>query len=145
MARPHVNVGIFLALLAITLLPIGLVSWSLTRSSEQAERGKLNVQVALSLQAALSEAEQQLSAKHSDLQSLMRRQALIAAVHNREGRILVGTGRGEQLPTSGEEPRDLWVAGQPKCPQPLISVIPVTGRSSAPLPSAPSVVFAGFQ
>ena len=56
----------------------------------------------LSLQAALSEAEQQFSAKDSDLQSLVRRQALIAAVHNREGRILVGTGRGEQLPTSGE-------------------------------------------
>ena len=30
-------------------------------------------------------------------------------------------------------------------PHPLISVNPVTGRSSAPLLSAPSVVFTGFQ
>ena len=178
MARPRLNVRIVLALLAITLLPIGLVSWSLTRSSEQAERGKLNMQVALSLQAALSGLEQQLSAKDADLQSLVQKQALIAAIRtgnqrrvaallpagttvrmegvtigqrspvalarsltvdlgsspiariscflpltpallarigrplplagttfavaNREGRILVGTGRGEQLPASGE-------------------------------------------
>jgi len=36
-------------------------------------------------------------------------------------------------------------AGAQNFPQPCIRLKPVTGRSSAPLPSAPNVVFTGFQ
>ena len=52
---------------------------------------------------------------------------------------------GARLPHAVPSSEAPWSLSQPKCPQPLIRVIPVTGRSSAPLPSAPSVVFAGFQ
>ena len=53
----RLTVRIALAALAVALIPVVLVGLSMTRSSEAAERGRLDAQVGLSLQAAVSDLE----------------------------------------------------------------------------------------
>ena len=82
MDRSRLTVRVALALLVLALLPVGLVSWSATRSSEHAERGQLEAQAALSLQGAVSDLEQRLTGEELALQSFARSPALVAAVRS---------------------------------------------------------------
>ena len=82
---------------------------------------------------------------HTDASPARSRRASSSGPNSPSARSARRRCSSRSVTSRDQEPRDPWVAGQPKCPQPLISVIPVIGRSSAPLPSAPSVVFAGFQ
>jgi diguanylate cyclase (GGDEF)-like protein len=73
-------VRIALTVLALALIPVALVGLSMTRSSEAAERGRLDAQVVLSLQAAVSDIEGALLATETNVQNAARSTALIDAI-----------------------------------------------------------------
>jgi diguanylate cyclase (GGDEF)-like protein len=62
------------------VIPVALVGLSMTRSSEAAERGQLDAQVGLSLQAAVSDIEGALIAEETNVQNAARSTALIDAI-----------------------------------------------------------------
>jgi diguanylate cyclase (GGDEF)-like protein len=74
------TVRIALTALALALIPVALVGVSMTRSSEAAERGKLDAQVELSLQAAVSDIEGALIAEETNVQNAARSTALLDAI-----------------------------------------------------------------
>ncbi|MGZ4357512.1 MAG: diguanylate cyclase [Gaiellaceae bacterium] len=76
----RLTVQIALTLLALALIPVALVGVSMTRSSEAAERGRLDAQVGLSLQAAVSDIEGALLATETNVQNAARSTALIDAI-----------------------------------------------------------------
>ena len=71
---------IALTVLALALIPVALVGLSMTRSSEAAERGRLDAQVVLSLQAAVADIEGALLATETNVQNAARSTALIDAI-----------------------------------------------------------------
>jgi diguanylate cyclase (GGDEF)-like protein len=73
-------VRIGLTVLALALIPVALVGVSMTRSSEAAERGKLDAQVALSLQAAVTDIEGALLADETNVQNAARSTGLLDAI-----------------------------------------------------------------
>jgi diguanylate cyclase (GGDEF)-like protein len=76
----RLTVQIAVVVLALALIPVALVGLSMTRSSEQAERGMLNAQVGQSLQAAVSGIEGALLAEETNVQNAARSTALIDAI-----------------------------------------------------------------
>ena len=76
----RLTVRIGLTVLALALIPVALVGLSMTRSSEAAERGRLDAQVELSLQAAVSDIEGALLAEETNVQNAARSTALIDAI-----------------------------------------------------------------
>ncbi len=78
----RLTVRIALTVLALALIPVALVGLSMTRSSEQAERGRLDAQVGLSLQAAVSDIEGALLATETNVQNAARSTALIDAIRS---------------------------------------------------------------
>ena len=76
----RLTVQIALTVLALALIPVALVGLSMTRSSEAAERGRLDAQVVLSLQAAVSDIEGALLATETNVQNAARSTALIDAI-----------------------------------------------------------------
>ena len=76
----RLSVQIALTVLALALIPVALVGLSMTRSSEAAERGRLDAQVVLSLQAAVSDIEGALLATETNVQNAARSTALIDAI-----------------------------------------------------------------
>ncbi len=76
----RLTVQIALTVLALALIPVALVGLSMTRSSEAAERGRLDAQVELSLQAAVSDIEGALLATETNVQNAARSTALIDAI-----------------------------------------------------------------
>ena len=76
----RLTVRISLTVLGIALIPVALVGLSMTRSSEAAERGKLDAQVGLSLQAAVSDLEGALIAEETNVQNAARSTPLIDAI-----------------------------------------------------------------
>ena len=78
----RLTVRIALLVLALALIPVALVGLSMTRSSEQAQRGMLDAQVGLSLQAAVSDLEGALLAAESNVQNAARSEALIDAIRS---------------------------------------------------------------
>ena len=82
----RLTVRIALTVLALALIPVALVGLSMTRSSEAAERGRLDAQVGLSLQAAVSDIEGALIATETNVQNAARSTALIDAIR-RDNRV----------------------------------------------------------
>ena len=78
----RLTVRIGLTVLALALIPVALVGLSMTRSTEAAERGKLDAQVGLSLQAAVSDIEGALIAEETNVQNAARSTALIDAIRS---------------------------------------------------------------
>ena len=76
--RLMVRIG--LTVLALALIPVALVGSSMTSSSEAAERGQLDAQVRLSLQAAVSDIEDALIAEETNVQNAARSRVLIDAI-----------------------------------------------------------------
>ncbi len=76
----RLSLQIALAVLALALIPVALVGFSMTRSSESAERGRLDAQVELSLQAAVSDLESAMIAEEANVQNAARSTALIDAI-----------------------------------------------------------------
>ena len=76
--RLMVRIG--LTVLALALIPVALVGLSMTRSSETAERGQLDAQVRLSLQAAVSDIEEALIAEETNVQNAARSRVLTRAI-----------------------------------------------------------------
>ena len=76
----RLTVQIALAVLALALIPVALVGLSMTRSSQAAERGRLDAQVELSLQAAVSDIEGALIGAETNVQNAARSPALIDAI-----------------------------------------------------------------
>ena len=83
-SRLTVRVG--LTVLALALVPVALVGLSMSRSSEAAERGQLDAQVGLSLQAAVSDVEGALIAEETNVQNAARSPALVDAIR-RDNRV----------------------------------------------------------
>ena len=78
----RLTMRIGLTVLALALIPVALVGLSMTRSSEQAERGMLDAQVGLSLQTAVSDLEGALIAAETNVQNASRSTALIDAIRS---------------------------------------------------------------
>ena len=76
----RLTVRIGLTVLALALIPVALVGLSMTRSSEAAERGRLDAQVELSLQAAVSDIEGALIAEETNVQNAARSRPLVDAI-----------------------------------------------------------------
>ena len=76
----RLSVQIALTVLALALIPVALVGLSMTRSSEAAERGRLDAQVVLSLQAGVTDIEGALLATETNVQNAARSTALIDAI-----------------------------------------------------------------
>jgi diguanylate cyclase (GGDEF)-like protein len=76
----RLTLQIALAVLALALIPVALVGVSMTHSSEAAERGRLDAQVELSLQSAVSDLEGAMIAEEANVQNAARSSALIDAI-----------------------------------------------------------------
>ena len=76
----RLTLQIALAVLALALIPVAFVGFSMTRSSEAAERGRLDAQVELSLQAAVSDLEGAMISEEANVQNAARSTALIDAI-----------------------------------------------------------------